>query len=520
MKLPTWILLFLLCLGIPNSYAANISPDIKVLHLINRLSFGPRPGDVARVESIGAERYIQEQLSPETISEPQSLTDQIDALKTLRQSPAELFTEYTPPRGPQGQKPDREAITAARRRSFIILQQAVQARLLRATESPRQLQEVMTDFWYNHFNVFSGKGNDRFWIGTYEEAAIRPNALGHFRQLLEATAQHPAMLYYLDNWQNTAPNSPGARGRFQGLNENYARELMELHTLGVNGGYTQQDVISLARTLTGWGFRRPGRQAAGYEFYFDPKRHDFGDKVFLGQTIKGIGMDEGEKALDILARSPVTAHHISYQLAQYFVADQPPPALVDRLAQRFQATDGDIREVLNTLFHSSEFNDPKYYGIKFKTPYQYVVSTVRATGVEINNFRPISGMLQQLGMPLYGCLTPDGYKNTQDAWLNPDAMTRRLGFATALASGRMRLNQMTETTMANSSLSKADTLPSDRLSFNPPVENLSKPQPVDALQLANTLGIHFSPQTESAITTSPPQLRAALILGSPEFMHH
>ena len=367
-------------------------------------------------------------------------------------------------------------------------------------------------------------------MGAYEEAAIRPNALGHFRQLLEATAQHPAMLYYLDNWQNTAPNSPGARGKFQGLNENYARELMELHTLGVEGGYTQQDVISLARTLTGWGFRRPGRLAAGgYEFYFDPKRHDFGDKVFLGQTIKGSGIDEGEKALDISARSPITAHHISYQLAQYFVADQPPPALVDRLTQRFQATDGDIREVLNTLFHSSEFNDPKYYSVKFKTPYQYVVSTVRATGVKVNNFRPLSGMLEQLGMPLYGCLTPDGYKNTQDAWLNPDAMTRRLSFATALASGRMRLNQsLTETAMANPSLSKADTLPSDRFNptdgttmVNPVGGNLpSKPQPVDALQLANTLGNHFSSQTESAIATSPLQLRAALILGSPEFMHH
>jgi len=266
---------------------------------------------------------------------------------------------------------------------------------------------------------------------------------------------------------------------------------MELHTLGVDGGYTQQDVTALARIFTGWGFRRYTQQAdVMYGVNFDPKRHDFSDKVFLGHTIKGSGIGEGEQALDILASSPATAHHISYELAQYFVADQPPSALVERLAQRFLATDGDIRQVLNTLFHTPEFQDPKNYGTKFKTPYQYVVSALRATGVEVNNFRPISGALQQLGMPLYGCLTPDGYKNTQSAWLNPDAMTRRLSFATALASGRMPLN------------------------------TLSKSQPVDALRLANTLENDFSAQTQSAIVASPPQLRATLILGSPEFMHY
>ncbi len=322
------------------------------------------------------------------------------------------------------------------------MEQAVQARLWRAVESPRQLQEVMVDFWYNHFNVFAAKGLDHLWVGAYEEQAIRPYALGRFRDLLGATAHHPAMLFYLDNWQNTAPNSPGVRGKQQGLNENYARELMELHTLGVDGGYTQEDVIALARILTGWGLGRPrGRDINKGGFFFDPKRHDFSDKVFLGQTIHGSGVAEGEEALDILARNPATARHISFELAQYFVADEPPSALVERLRKRFLDTDGDIRAVLDTLFHSPEFWDQKYYGNKFKTPYQYVVSAVRATDMKVVNVRPLYGMLMQLGMPLYGCLTPDGYKNTRDAWLNPDAMTRRIGFATALASGRLPLGQ-------------------------------------------------------------------------------
>jgi len=497
LKSKSWGLSLILWLGLLNSScAASTATEPKALHLIERLSFGPRPGEIERVEAMGVERYIQEQLSPESIPESQSLINQVNSLETINLTPKELFTQYGPPRRLGGQKPSREEIMAARKRSRIVLEQAAQARLLRDTESSRQLQEVMTDFWYNHFNVSASKGIDRLLVGAYEAEAIRPYALGHFRTLLEATAKHPAMLFYLDNWQNTAPNSPGARGRFQGLNENYAREVMELHTLGVDGGYTQQDVIALARIFTGWGFSRFGQQTDNaYGFYFNAKRHDFGDKVFLGQTIKGSGMDEGEQALDLLARNPATAHHISYELAQYFVADQPPPALVERLTQQFLATDGDIREVLNTLFHSPEFEDPKNYGTKFKTPYQYVVSAIRATGIKVNNFRPLYGILQQLGMPLYGYLTPDGYKNTQDAWLNSDAMTRRLSFATALVSDRLPLQELAQTAMATN-------------------------QPVDALRLANTLGNNFSAQTQSAIAASPPQLRAALILGSPEFMHY
>jgi uncharacterized protein (DUF1800 family) len=464
------------------------SADPKVLHIINRLSFGPRPGDIETVKSIGVEAYIQSQLKPDSITQPQSLTQQLANLGTLRLTPVEILRDYQQrPRNQQGQQPNSPMIMTARQQRRTVLEQAVQGRLLRALESRRQLEEVMVDFWYNHFNVFSRKGINRFLVGTYEEQAIRPNVLGKFRSLLEATAKHPAMLFYLDNWQNTAPNSPGARGRFKGLNENYARELMELHTLGVNGGYTQQDVIALARILTGWGFVRPRQGAATMTeqngFYFDARRHDSGDKVFLGQTIKGSGMAEGEQALDILARHPATARHISYKLAQYFVADEPSASLVDQLAKGFLDTDGDIRAVLSTLFSSSEFLNSKYYNAKLKTPYQYVISAIRATDTKVKNFRPVVGVLMQMGMPVYGCQTPDGYKNTQEAWLNPDAMLRRISFTTALASGRFPGGQAVEDS-----------------------------------ELGKTLGNNFSSKTMQVIETQPEQMKAALMLGSPEFM--
>jgi len=494
---------------LPPAQAAPIADDLKPLHVLNRLGYGPAPGDLEKVRAMGVEKYIEDQLTPQSIPEPESLRRELDSLDTLRMDPVELFREYGPPRPGRGRKPDPEAIKAARERTRVIMQQAVEARLWRATQSPRQLQELMTDFWYNHFNVFAGKGLDHLWAGAYEEQAIRPYALGRFRDLLGATAHHPAMLFYLDNWQNTAPDSPGARGKLNGLNENYARELMELHTLGVDGGYTQQDVIALARIFTGWGLGRPRGKDSRGGLYFDPKRHDYSDKIFLGQTIRGSGEDEGEQALDILAHSPATARHIGYELAQYFVADDPPPALVQRLSQRFLGTDGDIRAVLDTLFHSPEFWDRKYYGNKFKTPYQYLVSAVRASGVDLVNIRPLYGMLFQLGMPLYACLTPDGYKNTSAAWLNPDAMTRRISFATALASGRLPLAQPAENNVG-------PARKMDREERGP----VRRVEPVDDARLTDTLGNALSAPTRAAIKETPPPLRAALILGSPEFMQH
>jgi uncharacterized protein (DUF1800 family) len=294
---------------------------------------------------------------------------------------------------------------------------------------------------------------------------------------------------------------------------------MELHTLGVNGGYSQADVIALARILTGWGIGRPGPRGGGEfgNFMFDTSRHDFSDKLFLGHVIKGRGMAEADEAFDILARSPATAKHLAFQMAQYFVADEPPPALVERLARRYEESDGNIATVLKTLFVSPEFWAAADIGNKFKTPYQFIVSALRAAALPVTNIRPVYGMLSQLGEPLYGCQTPDGYKNTEAAWLNPDSMTRRLSFATALASGRLPLD-------------RAPPLEPMRLNPNRPgvaarlLQDGPRPDadanPVDATPLLTNFQPILSAGTLSAFYDSPLQLRAALLLGSPEFMRH
>jgi uncharacterized protein (DUF1800 family) len=539
-RLQRSILNTLLVLGlIAPAFGSSTTADLKVLHYINRLSFGPTPGEVQRVQAMGIERYIQEQLSPESIPQPPTLTQQLASFQTLNMTPNALFETYGPSKelkqmlfnqfgnkrnflspSPIPQKLEltdeqKAAIKAQRRRARIITEEATTARLMRAVESPSQLQEVMTDFWYNHFNVFSGKGLDRLWVGAYEQQAIRPYALGHFGDLVTSTATHPAMLFYLDNWQNTGADTPGARGRFKGLNENFARELMELHTLGVDGGYTQKDVTELARVLTGWGFCRNGRRGLKYDFCFDASRHDPGDKLFLGQTIKGGGAEEGTQALAILVHSPVTARHISYELAQYFVADNPPQSLVEKLTKRYLETDGDIRAMLSTLFHSSEFQDPKYYGAKFKSPYQYLVSSLRVSGQSVRNPILLAAQLNQFGMPLYGCQTPNGYQNTEAAWLSPDALTRRISFATTLASGKLSLlpkSPLISPQAEDGLVMAPETAPVKVPSFSS--------QPLDPVQLADTLGNRFSPKTSAALTKTTPDLRSALILASPEMMHY
>jgi uncharacterized protein (DUF1800 family) len=548
------------------------SKQDRILHVLNRLAFGPRPGDFEHVSAIGPERYVQEQLHPESIAIPGDLSQRVNDLHTLHMNPIALFIEYQRPinLARKDAKSDaggdkvslKDATKDARIQQRVVMREAVEARMMRAIEGPRQLQEVLTAFWFNHFNVFAGKGLDLIWTGAFEETAIRPHTFGKFRTLLGATAHHPAMMFYLDNWQNTNPGSPGSKGKFEGINENYARELMELHTLGVNGGYSQADVISLAHILTGWGLpkpagggggganRRPG--AAGMPemagvfplmrrrqnfmrpgiaavdpsgFYFDESRHDFSNKTFLGHPIEGGGIDEGEHALDILARSPATAKQLSFKLAQYFVADEPPKALVERMAQRYLATDGETRAVLETMFTSAEFWDPRNYGAKFKTPYEYVVSCVRASGVPIRNYRPLYGTMQILGMPLYACQTPNGYANTRDAWLNPDAMMTRLSFATALGSGNLPLeNPPFEEDAAGGPGPRPEPPAVSRkgggkvnINFDPGPHG-PKMTPPDPVQLAATLGDYFSPATANAVEASPTNLRAPLILGSPEFM--
>jgi uncharacterized protein (DUF1800 family) len=466
----------------PLAIGAEQVSDRVVVHLLNRLAFGPTLEEVRHVKTIGVERYIAEQLDPDATPDPIELQWRLAQLDTLRLDPVQLRQLYGPLLNLRGFKPNPDLERAQRERVRIILRDASEARILRALLSPRQLREVMVDFWFNHFNVFSGKGLDDVWIGNYEQQAIRPFVLGRFRDLLFATTKHPAMLVYLDNALSTAPGSPGARGRQRGLNENFAREVMELHTLGADGGYTQEDVVTLARVLTGWGVNPPdARVFPQHAAVFEGARHDYSPKVFLGHALESRGKAEGEEALDILARSPATARHIAFELAQYFVADDPPATLVEVLAARFLETDGNIREVLRTLVASSEFWDSR--GEKYKTPYQFVISAVRAADLSAGNVRPWLSAMDQLGMPLFGCLTPDGYKNTEDAWLSPDATTRRISFATALVRG--------------------DT---------------GAGKSVDASRLEAVFGASLSDATRSAVKEAPQGLRAALILGSPDFM--
>ena len=481
------------------SLAAPPPSDRQVLHVLDRLGFGATADDVRHVKSVGIERYIAEQLDPAAIPEAPALAERLKAMATLALDPVQLYVEYGPLRLDGAVKPTVEERRERRRRANVIAQDARAARLWRALESPRQLQEAMVDFWYNHFNVFAGKGLDHLWIGAYE-TALRQHALGRFRDLLGVTAHHPAMLFYLDNLSNVAPGTKLPGGRELGLNENYARELMELHTLGVDGGYTQDDVIALARILTGWGVWRPNALPPdGNGFVFWSIRHDNEAKRFLGQDIAPAGEAEGDKALDMLAQSPATARHVALKLAQYFVADNPPAALVQLLAARFHETDGDIRAVLKALFASREFLGSA--GAKYKSPYRYVLSAARASGIAVTNPRPLLEAMARQGQPLYGCLTPDGWRDSEEAWLSPDATTHRVSFATALASGRLPVGAPRGTATPGADAAEAPGGHS-----------------VDVGALESLLAPTLTARTRAVAAAAPAEMRAALLLGSPEFM--
>jgi uncharacterized protein (DUF1800 family) len=522
----------------------------RAIHALNRLTFGPRPGDVDRVLAIGVDKWISQQLSPEKIDDS-ALEARLAPYRTLQMSAAEMVRNFPPPQilkqvsegkipmptDPQlkavytaglarindkqvkkNQKaaenadllemsPDdlsqemkdkrlgaREharsraldlmelspgkriqnlaAMDADERRGFwralsqddrekltadmapqqkelllslenpvaVVNGELMQSKLLRASYSERQLQEVMTDFWFNHFNVFIGKGADHYLVTAYERDVIRSHALGKFKDLLLATAKSPAMLWYLDNWQSVGPNSVAAsRGRSNGkpalgLNENYAREVMELHTLGVNGGYTQKDVTELARVLTGWTLEEP-RQGGG--FVFREPRHEPGDKTVMGCVFHEDGQREGEAALEMLAHNPATARFISTKLAQRFVSDQPPQAIVDAMTQTFLASDGDIKAVLRTMLRAPEFWDANEYRAKVKTPLEFVVSAIRATSAEITRTQSLAGALNGMGMPLYGAQPPTGYSMRAESWVNSGALLSRMNFALGLGTGKL-----------------------------------------------------------------------------------
>ncbi len=492
--------------------APEPSSEQHAVHVLNRLAYGPKPGDIERVRQMGVQRYIAAQLdaSPGApgMQYPPALATRLGALEMESRTAGAAFAQFTLLQL-AARNEEENAVRQRRDEYARMTLETAEARVLRAIDSPRQLEEVMVDFWFNHFNVFNGKGPDRALIASYERDAIRPYVFGSFRTMLGATAKHPAMLYYLDNFMSTAAGT-NAQGRLRGLNENYARELMELHTLGVNGGYSQGDVTELARMLTGWTYERRALAVRNITFRFDPQRHDNGSKQWMGRRIEGGGQAEGEMALDVLAVHPSTARHLSYKLAQYFVHDEPPKALVERMAKRWVESQGDIRSVLRTLFASDEFMAPEAIGAKFKTPYQYVISAVRASGAPTANITPLLAAMTQLGMPLYGCATPDGYKNTQEAWLNPDALSRRIGFATALAGGRLPLAGV------------APVLPQQiARQIEKAVSNPVPSAPVlVATDVQAALGTAISDATRKLVMESAPPLRAALILGSPDFMQH
>jgi uncharacterized protein (DUF1800 family) len=470
--------------------------DEQVKQALNRVAFGARPGDAERVRAMGVDKWIEMQLSPQKIDD--RATDQFVArFPVLAMSPAELLKDYPEPnqlirerkremarngetvmRDSSGGKLAGLDLTAADsmrfkeagRLSRQMLVELQTAKVARAVIGSRQLEEVMVDFWENHFTVFAGKGPERYFLGQYERESIRRRALGKFRDLLGAVAKSPAMLYYLDNWESTVEadrpalvvraNRGGGAGngrgrnamartarlaaagrdstkkpRLHGLNENYGRELMELHTLGVDGGYTQADVVSAARAFTGWTVEKPRENGT---FVFRPALHDAGEKVFLGHTLKpNRGIEDGEQVLDIVATQPATARFIAAKLVRRFVSDSAPPALVDRVAETFTRSDGDIRECLRTIFTSPEFFSRAAYKAKVKSPFELVVSALRVVGARADSTPRTAQMVAKLGQPLYGHLAPNGYPERGDAWINTGAILARINFGLVVAAGRV-----------------------------------------------------------------------------------
>jgi uncharacterized protein (DUF1800 family) len=491
------------CATTPTPPAPPADP-VVLSGALNRITWGVNHSAYQQATKVGYEAWLEQQLHPRPAVLPAAAQAQIDAL-TISQKPMQQLVQELEAQRRDYDKAmvDDDAKKAAQRayqqELNRIAKEAATRSLLRDLYSPNQLQEQMTWFWMNHFSVHQGKANLRAMVGDYEENAIRPHALGKFRDLLSATLHHPAMIRYLDNEQNAANR----------INENYAREIMELHTLGVDGGYTQNDVQQLARILTGVGVNlgdkmpnvRKDKQDQYVRqglFEFNPNRHDYADKIFLGQTVKGRGLAEVDEALDRLCRHPATARYISRKLAIYFVADEPPPQLVERMAARFQSSDGDIAAVLRVMFTSPEFTQS--LGRKFKDPVHYVVSAVRLTYDDniILNTGPMLNWLNRMAEPLYGRQTPDGYPLTESGWASPGQMTTRFEIAKAIGGGAAGL------------FKSEGAQPQEKPAF---------PQLANALYY-QSLKTTLAPATQQALEqATSPQEWNALFLSSPELMH-
>jgi uncharacterized protein (DUF1800 family) len=543
-----------------------LNEDQEILHALNRLTFGPRPGDVEAVRKMGVKKWIDLQLHPERIAENPEVAARLQPLESLHMSTAEIAMNYPPPQlirammnrslplpadpearqraqmeiqrlrarqeAKQDAKGDDQAKAKGQGKNGDPLQQAMrqqvlaatdpverrklvadrtpqqvlpydlnEAKLYRAIYSNRQLEEQMADFWFNHFNVYTDKGADRILTTAYERDAIRPHVFGKFRDLLQATAESPAMLFYLDNWQSVSPDQAQQNRRFakqkakqaRGLNENYARELMELQTLGVDAGYTQKDIIEVARCFTGWTICQPNR---GGEFIYNDRVHDKGEKIVLGVNIPaGGGRDDAEKVLDILARHPSTARFISTKLAQKFVADDPPPALVERMAKTFHDTGGDIRAVMLTMIESKEFFSEGAFRAKVKTPLELVVSAVRATNAQVDFAIPLATQIAQLGEPLYRKIEPTGYSSANAEWVNSVALLARMNFALALTANRVPGSKVDAGVFDND-----PSVAARQVLFHDPAQ-----QTLDSIQKA------------LAQKEPTPGMVAGLVLGSPDF---
>ena len=471
MRLCAGLLLFLLVCGPVAGFAApeipktKLTKDQQIAQLLSRLTFGARPGDIERVKQMGIDTYLKQQLKPDTIDDS-ALDTRLAKLPTLSLATPTIAELYNPPKpkptplpSPNVEKNETAATANAETQEAkpsptpkpkptpppknpgMVVNELQRAKLLRAVYSERQLYEVMVDFWENHFSIFANKDADRLLLTGFDREAVRPFAMGNFRDLLGATAHSPAMLYYLDNWTSSVLRKyPATKDRparqSGGINENYARELMELHTLGVNGGYTQKDVQEVARCFTGWTIRKPNDEGV---FIYNPALHDNGEKTVLGVKIAaGGGIADGERVLDILASHPSTARFIATKMARRFLGDEPPKAVVDRAARVFLTTNGSITETLKSIITSPAFFSPAAYRNKVRSPFEYVAAALRITNAETDADRPILNWISRMGQPVYGRVTPDGYPDISSEWLSNNDLLTRFNFAGALATNSIK----------------------------------------------------------------------------------
>ncbi|HEU4367434.1 MAG TPA: DUF1800 domain-containing protein [Methylomirabilota bacterium] len=514
----------------------TLDPDRQVLHVLSRLAYGPRPGDVERVRAMGLAAWIERQLEPERI--PDELVERrLGAYPTLRMTTAELFQEFPRP-DPAASTRRREAMLSgeAPMRDAMageaglggpprIATELAAARLERAVWSERQLEEVLVDFWFNHFNVFAGKDAVRWMVSAYEREAIRPHALGRFRDLVLATARHPAMLFYLDNWMSVrdgliVPSGPN-QGQRRGLNENYARELLELHTLGVDGGYTQADIVETARAFTGWSIDYQGTR----QFLYRPGAHDDGEKRVLGHALPaGGGEGDGLAVIDIVTRHPATARTIATKLARRFVSDQPPLAVVDRVARAYRDTDGHVRAMMRALVTAPEFWSEAAWNAKLKKPLELVASAARALdarpGSEIGRRSAgfhLARATSRLGEPLFYAQPPTGHPDTAEAWMNTGTLLARLNFAVALAHNRLPgVRVDLEGLLGDADRRRPEAVLDRLLAVTLHGQVSARTRETLIAQLHDAAGVRRTAGGQGAADTDVGNL-AALVLGSPDF---